>query len=153
MTAVLTPLIGLPAQDMALDADRISRDAASAFGAIFDSALPAEPTQAHPPVPEAIEAELTPRNKLGISWPTQPSRSSPPERGDTTTSSAPASPEDGPSGQPLKADNVPMLKEFGETPNFLGPRLDGPSPDGPGPQFIELPELDAAFRTPLATSA
>ncbi|MEM6930906.1 MAG: hypothetical protein AAF602_28485, partial [Myxococcota bacterium] len=42
---------------------------------------------------------------------------------------------------------------FGETPNFLGPRLDGPSLDGPGPQIIELPELDAAFRTPLATNA
>jgi len=147
MTAVVSSMLGLPAQNLPLDPEKASRSAAAmAFGAILDGVMPAEPTHAHPPVPEAIEAELTPRARLGI-WPTQPARFSPPKRGSSTTSSAPAGPDDGPSGQPLQVRNAPQLQELADTPpRILGARAGGtpqapPPPETPGmPQMPGMPQ-------------
>ncbi len=148
MTAVLTPILGSSQGGQLLDPDRASRTAAHpAFAAILASTLPPEPTHAHPPVPPAIDAELKPRAKLGIAWPTLPARFSPPKRGSATTSSAPAGPDDGPSGQPLTTDNAPALEGFGEPETILGPRL-GTARLQP----IELPAPDQAFRTPATAN-
>lgn len=75
------------------------------------------------------DADLVPRARLGI-WPTQPARFSPPKRGSATTSSAPAGPDDGPSGQPLTIANDPMSQERSAEPVRLGAR---PGNADPGP--------------------
>jgi len=149
MTAVLPPVPGLSAPSPALDVDRLSRRGSGLFAALLSGALPPEPQVPHPPVPDRIEMELKPRPraKLGL-WPTQPARFSPPQRNDHTTSSAPAAPDDGPSGVPQQLQNAPDLSSYEPEPAILGKRL-----GQPGAPVFDAPGFDAGPLTPTATNA
>ncbi|MEN0061764.1 MAG: hypothetical protein AAGA48_06405 [Myxococcota bacterium] len=144
MTAVLA-LLGAapetlsPARAKSLPASHDGPLDDQGFAAILGSVLPS--AQMTPDRPMEQE-NLKPRARLGI-WPTQPARFSPPQRGDATTSSAPAGPDDGPSGQPQLMRNQPMLNEVSGPLSLRGAR---PTPQ-PG-----MPELGPAF-DPLTPSA